>query len=115
MHNLREQSALKKLRDFDKGIGSLEGTTEAVAEYHHYLLQGQGEDLKSIDKALFLVRSRIERTLREQPWKRCKCSICRSVGVEVIIFRSSNRNKRRGFHNLGVYHQHLKNTLERSA
>lgn len=110
-----EQNALKKLRDFDKGIGSLEGTAEAVAEYHHYLLQGQGEDPKSIDKALSLVRTRIERTLREQPWKRCKCSICRSVGVEVIIFRSSNRNKRRGFHNLGVYHQHLKNTLEKSA
>lgn len=110
-----EQNALKKLRDFDKSIGSLEGTAEAVAEYHHYLLQGQGEDPKSIDKALSLVRTRIERTLREQPWKRCKCSICRSVGVEVIIFRSSNRNKRRGFHNLGVYHQHLKNTLERSA
>ena len=110
-----EQNALKKLRDFDKGIGSLDGTAEAVTEYHHYLLQGPSEDPKSIDKALSLVRTRIERTLWEQPWKRCKCSICRSVGVEVIIFRSSNRNKRRGFHNLGVYHQHLKNTLERSA
>lgn len=110
-----EQNALKKLRDFDKGIGSLEGTTEAITEYHKHLLQGQGEEQKSIDKALSLVRTRIERTLRAQPWKRCKCAICRSVGVEVIIFRSSNRNKRRGFHNLGVYHQHLKNTLERSA
>ncbi len=110
-----EQNALTRLRNFDKGMGSLEGTADAVVEYHHYLLQGQGEDPKSIEKALSLVRTRIERTMRAQPWKRCKCSICQSVGVEVIIFRSSNRNKRRGFHNLGVYHQHLKNTLERSA
>lgn len=110
-----EQNALKKLRDFDKGTGSLDGTAEAVVEYHHYLLQGQGEDHSRIEKSLSLVRSRIERTLQSQPWKRCNCSICRSVGVEVIIFRSSNRNKRRGFHNLGVYHRHLKNTLERSA
>jgi hypothetical protein len=110
-----EQTALKRLRDFDKDMGTLEGTADAVVEYHHYLLQGQGEDAQSIEKALSLVRTRIERTLRSQPWKHCKCAICQSVGVEVIIFRSSNRNKRRGFHNLGVYHQHLKNTLERSA
>lgn len=110
-----EQNALTTLRNFDRGVGSLEGTADAVVEYHHYLLQGQGEDPKSIEKTLSLVRTRIERTLRAQPWKRCSCSICQSVGVEVIIFRSSNRNKRRGFHNLGVYHKHLKNTLERSA
>jgi hypothetical protein len=110
-----EQNALKKLRDFDKGLGSLEGAADSVVEYHHYLLQGQGENPKNIEKTLSLVRTRIERTLRSQPWKRCKCSICQSVGVEVIIFRSSNRNKRRGFHNLGVYHQHLKNILERNA
>ena len=106
-----EQNALKRLRDFDKGTGSVEGTAEAVVEYHHYLLQGQGEDSKSIEKALSLLRMRIERTLRLQPWKHCKCSICRSVGVEVIIFRSSNRNKRRGFHNLGVYHRHVQRAL----
>lgn len=110
-----EQSALTKLRSFDKGVGSVASTAAAILEYHYYLLQGQGEDSKSIERNLSLVRTRIEKTLHAQPWKRCKCSICRNVGVEVIIFRSSNRNKRRGFHNLGVYHQHLKNTLERSA
>lgn len=109
-----EQRALKTLRNFDKDKGTLEDTVDTVIEYHNYLLQGQGVDPKSTEKELSLVRARIERTLRSQPWKRCKCAICQSVGVEVIIFRSSNRNKRRGFHNLGVYHQHLKNTLERS-
>lgn len=111
----KEQVALKALRDFDKGLGSLENALDAVIEYHHFLLRGQGEDAKNLEKDLSLVRTRIERTLQAQPWKRCKCSICQSAGVEVIIFRSSNRNKRRGFHNLGVYHQHLKNTLGSNA
>ncbi len=111
----REQKALKTLRDFDKGHGSVEGTLDAVMDYHQFLVLGEGDDEKTQGRALAKTRERVERTLREQPWKRCDCAICRSVGVEVIIFRSSNRNKRRGFHNLGVYHRHLKNTLERHA
>lgn len=109
-----EQTALKTVREFDKGLGSLNAASDAVVEYHQYLLQGQCDDAKSIEKALAILRTRIENTLRSTPWKQCDCSICKAAGVEVIIFRSSNRNKRRGFHNLGVYHQHLRNTLERN-
>jgi hypothetical protein len=57
----------------------------------------------------------VQRTLERQPWKDCECDVCRSIGVEVIIFRSSNRNKRRGFHNLSVYHRHLRRTLGETA
>jgi hypothetical protein len=35
--------------------------------------------------------------------------------VEVIIFRSSNRNKRRGFHNLAVYHEHVQRNLSAAS
>lgn len=111
----REQTALKALRDLDKGLGSVESTLDAVMDYHQFLVLGEGDDERGQAKTLAKTRERVERTLWEQPWKRCDCAICRSVGVEVIIFRSSNRNKRRGFHNLGVYHQHLKHTLERHA
>ena len=111
----REQQALQALRNFDKGRGSVEGTLDAVMDYHQFLVVGESDDKRAQAKTLAKTRERVERTLRAQPWKRCDCSVCRSVGVEVIIFRASNRNKRRGFHNLGVYHQHLKNTLERHA
>jgi hypothetical protein len=84
-------------------------------DYHQFLLRGESDDTAAQDKALEKTRSLIERTIEETPWKRCDCDICRSVGVEVIIFRSSNRNKRRGFHNLSVYHRHLKRTLENAA
>jgi hypothetical protein len=111
----REQRALTALREFDKGHGSVDGTVSAVMDYHQFLVRGDGEDTTDQDRELAKTHARIERTLQDQPWKACDCAICRSAGVEVIIFRASNRNKRRGFHNLGVYHRHLHKTLEASA
>jgi len=32
----------------------------------------------------------------------------------VLIFRSNNHNRRRGFHNLGVYHRHVQLTLAKA-
>jgi hypothetical protein len=46
--------------------------------------------------------------LTDQPWKKCSCSVCKDVGVEVIIFRGNNRNRRRGFHNTYVFYKQLK-------
>ena len=45
--------------------------------------------------------------LEAMPWKSCDCAVCRDVGIEVIIFRGTERNKRRGFHNLHVFAQRL--------
>jgi hypothetical protein len=42
------------------------------------------------------------RTMTDRPWTRCTCSLCASLGVEIAIFRGTERNKRRGFHNLAV-------------
>jgi hypothetical protein len=47
------------------------------------------------------------RTLSDKPWKKCACRVCREGGVEALLFRNSNRNKRRGMHNLHVFYQHL--------
>jgi hypothetical protein len=52
-----------------------------------------------------------QRTLGDKPWKRCRCRICRENGIEVAIFRSSNRNKRRGIHNLWVFNRRLKRMM----
>lgn len=111
----REQIALSTLRAYDQGRAKVSETLDAVMDYHQFLVRGDDDDAAQQDKSLAKTRALIHRTLEETPWKRCNCDICRSVGVEVIIFRSSNRNKRRGFHNLGVYHRHLKRTLENAA
>ncbi len=110
----KEFMALSKLRMYDRGKCTSKAALDAVMEYHRFLVLGDDKTSHSHEKILDQTRARVSRTIEEMPWKRCGCDICRTVGVEVIIFRSSNRNRRRGFHNLGVYHQHLQDTLEKS-
>ena len=106
-----ERKALDALRAFDRGSEKLLPALNAIMQYHQFLVLGEG-DQSDQEKILKKIRERTQRTLEERPWKRCDCDICQSVGVEIIIFRASNRNKRRGFHNLGVYHKHLQKTVE---
>ena len=105
----RERIALDTIRAFDNGEAEVEETLSSLMNYSGPLLIGKDEFLteKDIKK-----RNRLEesyrRTLETKPWKKCSCAICSKIGVEVIIFRGSNRNRRRGFHNLEIYHQHVK-------
>jgi hypothetical protein len=46
--------------------------------------------------------------LRERPWKRCPCEVCKRLGIHVILFRGAERNRRRGFHNLFVFYRRLR-------
>lgn len=61
------------------------------------------------------VRQDYRHTLEERPWQQCSCAICRTIGVEVIIFRGNNRNRRRGFHNTWQLYQQLQAMRERSV
>ena len=36
---------------------------------------------------------------------KCPCEVCKAAGVEVVIFRGNNRNRRRGFHNTYVFYR----------
>jgi len=110
----REQKALKALRSFDQGQETAAKTLTAIMDYHRFLVQGKSEDTSAHEQELTKMKELVSRTLHDTPWKRCSCDVCRTVGVEVIIFRSSNRNKRRGFHNLGVYHKHVQATMEKA-
>jgi len=49
-----------------------------------------------------------ERTLKDRPWEECDCPMCRSLGINVCVFRTSERNMRRGFHNLWNFYKRLK-------
>jgi len=111
----REQRALSLLRAFDKNRSSCEETLEAIMDYSQFLVRGDGKSTALQDKQLATLRTRIAHTLEDRPWQSCGCDICRTAGVEVVIFRGSNRNKRRGFHNLGVYHQHVQRILDKNS
>lgn len=106
-----EARALEGVRGYDRGERTIRYAMEAVLAYQKFLILGNGDSADNHEKEFGKMSAALERTLQDQPWKSCRCAICAKVGVEVIIFRSSNRNKRRGFHNLGVYYENLKKTL----
>ncbi len=103
-----EIGALSALRAFDKGEGSLETTLDAIMDYSKLLLWSNKSSVTSNENRINRYREVYRRTLENKPWQNCHCRVCREAAVEVIIFRASNRNKRRGIHNLAMYHQHVK-------
>ena len=47
--------------------------------------------------------------LSERPWKKCKCKVCKDAGINIVVFRGANRNRRRGFHNTWVFYHKILN------
>jgi len=92
-----EQKALETLRAYDKSEVSLDKALEVVLEYDR--LYGDKRDH----------RKAYERTLTDKPWQNCGCSICKAIGIEVVIFRGNNRNRRRGFHNVKTFYEQWQN------
>ena len=86
-----EQQALSMLRSFDRGKVSIDKALGAVIEYDRLLQRAE-----LLDKALLTA---YRRTLEARPWRKCPCPMCTSLGIEILIFRGCNRNKRRGAHN----------------
>ena len=82
-----ERACLLTLRALDRDEASVAQAMDALGAY----------------EALFGGNSKwdaVKRTLEDRPWRTCKCPVCRDIGVDVVIFRGANRNRRRGFHNL---------------
>jgi hypothetical protein len=86
-----ERACLKALRNFDGSQTSRVTALSALSEY---------EILCQTAKKPYIAE--YERTLLAAPWSSCECTLCRELGIEIAIFRGTERNKRRGFHNLSV-------------
>jgi hypothetical protein len=95
-----EQACLKQLHAYDRGEVSVESVLQTMAEYDHLITPDRPDT-----SGLF------RHTLEARPWKTCPCDICRKDGIEVVIFRGNNRNRRRGFHNTYVFYQLLQRVL----
>ncbi|KAB8170799.1 queuine/other tRNA-ribosyltransferase [Streptomyces sp. 3MP-14] len=87
-----ERQSMRQLRRFDQREVGVDEVMDALRAYQGLL--GDEKKLKQVD--------RCERTLIDRPWERCPCALCREHQIEMVIFRGSERNKRRGFHNLTV-------------
>lgn len=94
-----ERTCLDKLRRFDRDQCEAPAVVDAISTYN--ALVGDPKDRSE----QYLT------TLEARPWKECTCTVCKEIGVEVIMFRGSDRNKRRGFHNLSVFAQRLSRDL----
>jgi hypothetical protein len=95
-----ERECLAAVRGYDKGSQDIKGTVELLARYHQLISDGGPPmDIE------------YRRTLEAMPWKHCPCDICRRWGIEVMIFRGNNRNRRRGFHNTFVFYNLMQKAL----
>jgi hypothetical protein len=92
-----EQEALVALRKFSAGKLDLDTALGAILDYDKIL----GEN-REIHEDLY------RELLSERPWEDCDCAICKTIGIDVIVFRGNNRNRRRGFHNTHVYYSQVK-------
>lgn len=91
-----EELCLSAIRKYDLGEISVEQTLDILEEYGK--LMGGTDDLFQ----------KYKRTLADRPWEECPCKICRNTGIDVLIFRRNNRNRRRGFHNTWVFFKKFK-------
>ena len=97
---LMEENALTALREYEKGHLPLNDTLDKVMEYDDLLLRNSNDGQS--------LRKKYEITLKDKPWEKCGCAFCRTNGIDSLIFRGSNRNKRRGFHNTWLFNNYLK-------
>lgn len=90
-----ELSCFEGVLAYEAGKLSVDALLERLIEYET-LWHGKKDDT-----------IRYRETLEDKPWKKCRCSICRKLGIHVVLFRGAERNRRRGFHNLYVLRQRL--------
>jgi hypothetical protein len=106
-----EEAALSGVRSFARSEVNLEEALDAVMAYWGHLNWDDEASMSRRNEVLARQRKMYARTLGDRPWDACDCRVCREGGVEALIFRTSNRNKRRGIHNLHVFHRHLRDFL----
>lgn len=92
-----EEGALAAVRAYDQDPGDPTAALKALRRYEQ-IFDTRGRDRTEEYRAM----------LEARPWQKCPCAICRDWGVEVAIFRGTERNKRRGFHNLWVFNQRMR-------
>lgn len=95
-----ETRCLDAMRRFDAGVLGVDETLDHLEEYDQLITPERPA-----------TRSLLRETLEERPWEDCVCDICRRDGIQVVIFRGNNRNRRRGFHNTYVFYRLLQQAL----
>lgn len=99
---IAERATLKALRSFDGSRAAI-GQALAALGHYEYVMRAKKSYLPAY-----------EQTLVAAPWTKCHCRLCRLHGIEIAIFRGTERNKRRGFHNLTILASKVSALTDRS-
>jgi len=94
-----EKRCLQVLQRYGARAAEVEEVVDALGEYER--LYDPGHDHTTAYRE----------TLHDQPWIRCVCDVCRSLGYHVALFRGAERNRRRGLHNVWVFYRRLRREL----
>ena len=89
-----DKACVDAMHAYDRGEISTDAALEVLHEYDQLITPDRPDNLDLL-----------RQTLEAMPWKQCSCDICRKDGIDVIIFRGNNRNRRRGFHNTYAFYQ----------
>ena len=92
-----EKESLRALHAYERREITVERALDAVLAYDHLLLRAYSDTSE--------LASKYRETLASRVWERCSCRICRELGIDVVVFRGVNRNKRRGAHNTLMLYQ----------
>lgn len=98
-----EKELFSALRAFEQDQNYLDTVLEAILAYSKPFLT---------EKLLAKYTPIYKSLLLDKPWKDCDCVICQRLGIDVVIFRGNDRNRRRGFHNTYVFYKRFKSLLE---
>ena len=90
-----EQSCLDAMKRFEADQASIDEVVDKLSEYER--LYNSKKDHAAVYREV----------LADRPWRNCSCQVCQKLGHHVILFRGAERNRRRGFHNIGVFYQRL--------
>ncbi|MYB09785.1 MAG: queuine/other tRNA-ribosyltransferase [Acidimicrobiia bacterium] len=94
-----EKACLRKIRALASGSAETSAVVDAIHQYSELL--GDKKDRTA----------QYSETLDARPWEECTCEVCKDIGIDVILFRGAERNRRRGFHNLTVFARRLERDL----
>ena len=93
-----EKEVLRQLCLYDKDEANIDEVLEVVLNYDRHLTRSNKTPS---------MKAEYRRTLEDKPWRRCECPFCENLGIHILIFRGSNRNRRRGAHNTLMLYEHI--------
>jgi len=102
-----EKETLETMYSFARREVSLEFTLTKLLDYERKILEVDGIEKSKIEKIVKVLEKRYIRTLKDRPWERCDCPVCKENGVDVIIFREGWRNGSRAHHNVRQFYLEL--------